>query len=129
MATPCFCPCAGLCRTTLGNKKPAELGYMRVSTFENAVGSGNVSEMLRYFALCKALIIDVRNNGGGMITSAEKLASHFVNAKALAGYISHKNGKGHSDFSSPKAVYLTPATGIRWLKLKYNVCLKFSNVR
>lgn len=93
-----------------------DIGYMRVSTFENAVGSGNVSEMLRYFALCKALIIDVRNNGGGMITSAEKLASHFVNAKALAGYICHKNGKGHSDFSSPKAVYLTPATGIRWLK-------------
>ena len=93
-----------------------DIGYMRVSTFENAVGSGNVSEMLRYFALCKALIIDVRNNGGGMITSAEKLASHFVNAKALAGYISHKNGKGHSDFSSLKAVYLTPAMGIRWLK-------------
>lgn len=93
-----------------------DIGYMRVATFENAIGSGNVSEMLRHFALCKALIIDVRNNGGGMITSAEKLASHFINAKTLVGYICHKDGKGHGDFSSPKSVYLTPATGIRWLK-------------
>ena len=66
---------------------------------------------------CDGLIIDVRNNGGGNLTTAEKVAARFTNEKVLTGYISHKTGPGHQDFSEPKPVYLEPAMDrVRWQK-------------
>ena len=92
------------------------IGYIRVETFEQSFGDGNLSEIFRTLALCDGLIVDVRNNQGGMITSAEKLASCFVNEKTLVGYISHKTGVRHDDFSSLEAIFLKQAKGIRWQK-------------
>lgn len=95
---------------------PDHIGYMRVPTFENGFGSGNLSEIFRYFAACEGVIVDVRNNSGGMLTSAEKLAGCFVNSKTLVGYMCHKTGPGHNDFSSKEPLYVSPAEGIRWQK-------------
>ena len=74
-------------------------GYLRVSTFENTFGSGNLDDMLLYFQPCLGLIIDLRDNGGGMLTSAESLAARFTDKETLVGYMRHKTGKGHDDFS------------------------------
>ena len=88
------------------------IGYVRCESFD-----GNVSVMLHSMASCSGLIIDVRGNGGGQLTKARKLASHFTNERLLVGYISHKTGKGRNEFSTPKAEYLDPASdGIRWQK-------------
>lgn len=93
------------------------IGYVRCETFEEGIGDGNVSVMLNSLAACNGLIIDVRGNGGGQIKKAHTLASHFTNEKRLIGYISHKTGKGHDDFSTPTAEHLDPASdGIRWQK-------------
>ena len=72
--------------------------------------------MLRYLDICNGIIIDVRNNGGGELTNSERLASRFTNEKLLVGYMSHKTGKGHSDFSEPEPIYVEPANGVRWQK-------------
>lgn len=95
---------------------PDHVGYMRVATFENSFGSGNLSEIFRHFAACRAVIVDVRSNSGGMLTSAAKLAGCFVNGKMPTGYICHKTGPGHNDFSALEQLCLTPAEGIRWQK-------------
>lgn len=93
------------------------IGYVRCESFEEGIGDGNVSSMLNAMATCNGLIIDVRGNGGGQLTKAQTLASHFTNNTLLVGYVSHKTGKGRNDFSTPKAVYLDPASdGIRWQK-------------
>ncbi|MBR0047384.1 MAG: S41 family peptidase [Bacteroidaceae bacterium] len=93
------------------------IGYVRCESFEDGIGDGNVSSMLNALANCNGLIIDVRGNGGGQLTKAQTLASHFTNKKLLVGYVSHKTGKGRNDFSTPKAVYLDPASdGFRWQK-------------
>ena len=65
---------------------------------------------------CKGLIIDIRNNGGGMITTAEKLASAFTDKKIHCGYMQHKTGPGHNDFSEPEKTYLEPSEGAIWLR-------------
>jgi len=57
-------------------------------------------------AICDGIIIDVRNNGGGNLSNSSTLASRFTNEKVLTGYIRHKTGKGHSDFSYPEPIYL-----------------------
>ncbi len=92
------------------------VGYISCTDFSSGFGNGNLSEMLRYLDLCNGLIVDVRNNGGGQKTYATRLAERFTNEKTLVGYICHKTGKGHSDFSDPEPVYIEPSDGVRWQK-------------
>jgi C-terminal processing protease CtpA/Prc len=92
------------------------IGYIYCGTFENSFGAGNLDEILLYLAPCNSLIIDVRNNGGGMITSAQTLAARFTNENVLVGYMQHKTGTAHNSFSELNAQYLEPAKGIRWQK-------------
>ena len=99
---------------------PDNIGYINVSSFSNSIGEGNLDECLNALALCRGIIIDVRNNGGGNLNYAETLAARFTNERVLTGYICHKTGTGHNDFSSPEAVYLESSDRIRWQK---SVCV------
>lgn len=92
------------------------IGYIRLQSFASAMGEGNLDEILYYLMPCNALIIDIRDNGGGMVTSAEQLAARFTNSTLLVGYMQHKTGRGHSDFSSMEEQRLKPSKGIRWQK-------------
>lgn len=91
-------------------------GYVYYGEFSSGIGDGNLDEILSYLAVCNGIIIDVRNNGGGNLTYATRFAARFTNEKVLTGYIQHKTGKGHSDFSEPAAIYLEPSNSIRWQK-------------
>ena len=91
-------------------------GYVRCASFSTAPGEGNLDEMMMHFAACNSLIIDIRDNGGGMLTAAEKVAARFTNEELLVGYMQHKTGKGHSDFSSMEEQRLKPSSGMRWQK-------------
>ena len=92
------------------------IGYIYCSSFSIGTGYGNLDQTLYELRLCDGLIVDVRNNGGGNLTTAQKLAARFTNAKTLVGYMCHKTGPGHNDFSTPKEVYIEPSDGIRWQK-------------
>ena len=92
------------------------IGYIRYDSFLQGIGEGNLDDCLTYLALCRGLIIDIRNNGGGDLTTAERLAGRFVQEKTLVSYMQHKTGKGHNDFSSLEARYLEPSSNILWHK-------------
>lgn len=92
------------------------IGYIYCSSFENWIGDGNLDEVMFYLASCTGLIVDVRGNGGGQLTMAEKLAARFTDESIHVGYIQHKTGTGHSDFSEPEEQILKPSSGIRWHK-------------
>lgn len=92
------------------------IGYIYCSSFSNGIGDGNLDQTLYELRLCDGLIVDVRNNGGGNLTTAQKLAARFTNEKTLVGYMCHKTGPDHNDFSTPKEVYIEPSDGIRWQK-------------
>lgn len=93
------------------------VGYIRYSSFSSTIGSGNVSLVLRELAVCTGIIIDIRGNGGGDLTNAKTLASHFTNDRIHVGYVTHKTGLAHDAFSKPEPEYLEPAMeGIRWQK-------------
>ena len=92
------------------------IGYIRYESFSDGIGSGNLTEVLNYLLLCRGLIIDIRNNGGGDLTNAEKFAARFTNEKTLVGYIQHKTGPGHHDFSEKEPRYIEPAAALRWQK-------------
>ena len=89
------------------------IGYIYCGSFSNAIGSGNLNDILMELATCNALIVDVRDNGGGMLTSAETLASRFTDEEILVGYMQHKTGPGHNDFSEPEEKKLQPTIGLQ----------------
>ena len=84
-------------------------GYMYYGSFSSTIGEGNLDNILAYLAASDGLIIDVRDNGGGLLTNVETLVARFVDEKTLAGYISHKTGPGHNEFSEPYPYYIEPA--------------------
>lgn len=85
------------------------IGYMRIASLSGPVGESNLDNILYYLKTCDGLIIDLRDNGGGAMTTVETIVARFITQRTLAGYISHKNGPGHSDFSDPYAYYFDPA--------------------
>lgn len=92
------------------------IGYMFYPSFSSGVGESNLDYILYFFKDCKGLIIDVRNNGGGSITYSDRIASRFAEETVTAGYIVHKTGPGHNDFSEPYPFSLEPSSRFRWLR-------------
>ena len=92
------------------------IGYIRYESFSSPIGEGNLEEVLSHMMLCQGLIIDIRGNGGGDLTNADLLAARFCQEKTLVGYIQHKTGTGHSDFSDLEPRWLEPSSNLRWHK-------------
>lgn len=107
-------------------------GYVVYESFSSGIGDGNIDEVLYYLRSCNGLILDIRGNGGGMLTNAERLTTHFTNQRTLVGYTMHKTGPGHNDFSTPQPEHINPSTGIRWQKpvvlLTNRECYSSANV-
>ena len=93
------------------------IGYIYYGSFSSGIGESNLDEVLNELSICDGLILDVRNNGGGLLTLSDRIASRFTNEKILTGYLSYKTGTGHSEFSKPEPIYVEPATDrVRWQK-------------
>ncbi|VBB48278.1 Peptidase S41 [uncultured Paludibacter sp.] len=91
-----------------------KVGYVYYESFAENFNNSNMSYIFDIFKDCKGIIIDVRNNGGGLLTNAELMASYFFKEKTLTSYIIHKTGTGHSDFSEPVPIYTEPNTILQW---------------
>ena len=86
----------GLYYCTIDNDS---IGYIYYPSFSNSFSSANLYWIFTAFQNCLGLIIDVRNNGGGDLDNAYKLASPFFTDNRIVGYWQHKTGPGHRDFS------------------------------
>ncbi|HIY48904.1 MAG TPA: S41 family peptidase [Candidatus Barnesiella excrementavium] len=95
---------------------PQNVGYMYYGSFSNTIGEGNLDQILAYLSTSTGLIIDVRSNGGGSLSNVETLVSRFINQETLVGYISHKTGPGHQDFSELYPIKYSPSNRIRYQK-------------
>ncbi|MCL1942010.1 MAG: S41 family peptidase [Candidatus Azobacteroides sp.] len=92
------------------------IGYMYYGNFSNGIGDSNLDQIIKKFYGCPGIIIDIRNNSGGLLTNVDVLASRFTGEKILTGYSKYKTGKGHRDFSKPEAKYLNPSDRLRYQK-------------
>jgi len=91
-----------------------EIGYIYYGDFSERFTDANISHIFTYFKDCKGLIIDVRNNGGGYLDLSEQFASYFFTDETVTGYMQHKTGNGHSDFSKPVAIKTPAHESIKW---------------
>lgn len=90
------------------------IGYMYYEDFSNGFTDTNMAYIIRYFINCKGLIIDVRNNGGGSLDYSKQLASYFFKEETVTGYMCHKTGDGHSDFSTPVEIKTPTNKNVQW---------------
>ncbi len=95
---------------------PQNVGYMYYGSFSTTIGNGNLDYILSYLSSSTGLIIDVRGNGGGSLSNVETLVTRFINEKRVVGYISHKTGVGHREFSEPYPIEYSPSIGVRYQK-------------
>ncbi|MBQ2979133.1 MAG: S41 family peptidase [Bacteroidaceae bacterium] len=87
------------------------IGYIYYDSFSSSISPTTLDYILAHFITCDGLIIDVRNNGGGSLSNVEVIASRFIDAPILAGYIQHKTAPAHDALSEPYAYYYRPAEG------------------
>ena len=91
-----------------------KVGYLNYNDFSNHFSDTHMAHVFRYFENCEGLIIDVRNNGGGYLDLSEQFASYFFQNEMVTGYIKHKTGTGHTDFSDFKPVKTTAHKSVKW---------------
>lgn len=94
----------------------SNVGYVRCSTFATGFSDSFIYYMLMSMKDADGLIIDLRDNGGGELSNVERLAAHFIDQPITAGYIRHKTGPGHDDFSEPYEIRYEPSANVKWLK-------------
>lgn len=84
------------------------IAYVRYPSFAAGASDTTLDWMLMLLRDCKGMVFDIRDNGGGSIAAVETIVSRFIDRRICAGYIQHKTGPGHSDFSEPYAYYFDP---------------------
>jgi len=86
------------------------VGYFHFSGFEDEAGSGAaVDAILKEFRNAKALVVDVRGNGGGEDRVGKAIAGRFADRKRLYMTVALRNGPKHDDFAAPVEWFVEPA--------------------
>jgi carboxyl-terminal processing protease len=85
------------------------IGYVRFQSFDGSGWVPQVDTALAQLGAVTALIIDVRNNSGGLSENAIAIAGRFAERTTTAAYVRYRNGPLHSDFTAPIAQVVAPA--------------------
>lgn len=93
-----------------------EIAYIYYPSFSNTISETSLDYILAILANSRGLIIDIRDNGGGALTNINTLVGRFIDEPFIGGYLMHKTGPGHSDFSEPYPMKYEPAQKgrIKW---------------
>lgn len=84
------------------------IGYIYLRSFSDKIKDRDADMIIERFSEMKGIILDVRNNSGGLSIGGKLLASRFADRKRRVSYILYKTGPGHGDFSEPQPNYISP---------------------
>lgn len=95
------------------------VGYIKLNTFENLKANSEMERAIRSLKLknIKGLIVDVRNNGGGLLSNAIEIASLFLPKDEVIVLVVDREGKkepikslGTQIWSGPLIVLMNEAS-------------------
>lgn len=66
---------------------PGDLGYIRLSSFISQKANDEMKEAIRKLHSCKGLIVDLRNNPGGLLANAIDIANMFLERGVIVSTI------------------------------------------
>lgn len=85
--------------------RDGKVAYLRYASFQNAIDSSALHYLVRHYAGAEGLILDLRQNGGGLADNVWKLLKLFSNQGQLLYFTQTKSGPAHDAFSKPQPVY------------------------
>jgi len=109
---------AGAGYLAYGKLRSANTGYIAISSFA-ASNAGNgidwaydIDRAVQQLYDTDAMIIDVRNNGGGLRVTGNIINSAFIDRDLTYFYQRLKTGPGHDDFGAPRPISISPRPGV-----------------
>lgn len=95
------------------------VGYIAIGSFEGNGWLPEIDAALAALDGANAIIIDVRNNGGGLLENATGAAGRFADGTTTVAYVRYRNGPAHTDFTAPIAQLVRPTGSRRYLRKIY----------
>lgn len=94
-----------------------DIGYVHFNKFEDLRQSKEaVDEIVRTLGNAKAIVVDVRRNGGGDDRVGKVIADRFADRKRLYMTTQQRIGLKHDDFAPKKYWYVEPDGPVRFTK-------------
>lgn len=84
------------------------IGYIRYSAFTNNFSDAALDYVLDRYKDSKGIILDLRDNGGGIAANVGRILGRFTQQELLVGYDQMRNGPLHNDFTPPIPIKITP---------------------
>lgn len=85
-----------------------EMGYIRYSSFLTTVLSDNFGYILGQYEDTRGVIIDMRENGGGVVLNVYSLLGYFTDEPTLVARSRIKSGPGINEFSPLEDIIVQP---------------------
>ena len=85
------------------------VGYIYYGSFSPSISGKHLKTVFDRMSNCKAVIFDIRNNGGGKLNNVKRLASQFADSTRRVHNFYFKTGPGKEDFTKPIGYTVKPA--------------------
>ena len=87
----------------------ADIGYVRVPSLGGGGYAEDIDLILGQLSGVRALIVDLRSNGGGNDQNGEAIAARFYDTNRLYRRVRFRDGPNHDDFGPFVDSFLAPA--------------------
>lgn len=77
-----------------------DVGYVHYRSFTSTVSASTMTRLIEKFGGHRGLILDVRNNGGGSLSNARRMARFFTRDTLAYGRSRIRNGPAREDFTA-----------------------------
>ena len=85
------------------------IGYVYYGSFSPSISGKQLKAVFGRMNKCKAVIFDIRNNGGGKLSNVKRIARQFADSTRSVHSFYFKNGPGKEDFSKAIGYTVKPA--------------------
>lgn len=85
-----------------------DIGYIHLTSFAGSGWADEIDVALRDLRGVKALVLDMRDNGGGSSQSAERIAGRFASNSYPYARYQYRNGPSHDTFSDEAVLTVEP---------------------
>jgi len=85
-----------------------QVGYLRIGSFGTTVGEGDIQFPLALYRNTRGLILDIRGNGGGSLSSVFTIMNRMARERTKVYDSFIKSGPGRNEFEGPQEAFVDP---------------------
>jgi C-terminal processing protease CtpA/Prc len=100
---------------SFGKLKNKDIGYIHLYSVEGDKPEV-IDDIIQHLKHHKAIVVDIRNNGGGYDNYASRIAGAFADGEHFIYTVQTKNGPEPNDFDEKKKYYTKPKGAEQFLK-------------